>query len=147
MQSFPIAAVGARPLWVLLPAFLIMLGASALLLASYLGARNARFELTSEGLRLRGDLYGRLVPRAALRVSEARRLTANDTELWPKLRTLGTGLPGYQAGWYRLQNGDKALVYLTDRERAVYVPTTEGYAVLVSPSDPDSFLAALGALR
>ena len=55
----------------------------------------------------------------------------------------GTGLPGYQAGWFRLRNGEKALVYLTDRGRAVYVPTTAGYSVLLSPAEPDAFLAAL----
>jgi hypothetical protein len=60
---------------------------------------------------------------------------------------MGTGLPGYQAGWFRLRNGEKALVYLTDRRRAVYVPTTAGYDVLLSPEDPDGFLRALASLR
>ena len=60
---------------------------------------------------------------------------------------MGTGMPGYQAGWFRLQNGDKALVYMTDSRRAVYVPTTEGYAVLVSPADPDAFVSAVSTLR
>ena len=46
-------------------------------------------------------------------------------------------------GWFRLKNGEKALVSLTDRHRAVYVPTSRGYALLVSPAEPDSFLAAL----
>ena len=63
--------------------------------------------------------------------------------LEPRLRTLGTGLPGYRAGWFRLRNGEKALLYLTDESRAVYVPTTAGYSVIVSPQDPDAFLAAL----
>jgi hypothetical protein len=56
---------------------------------------------------------------------------------------MGTGLPGYRAGWFRLKNGERALVYLTDDRRAVYVPTTAGYSVLVSPGEPDQFLAAL----
>jgi hypothetical protein len=67
--------------------------------------------------------------------------------LRPKWRTLGTGLPGYQAGWFRLRDGQKALVYLTDRSRAVYVPTTEGYGLLLSPEYPDRFLAALKRLE
>jgi hypothetical protein len=56
---------------------------------------------------------------------------------------MGTGLPGYQAGWFRLRNGDSALLYLTDRSKAVYVQTTEGFGVMLSPSEPDKFLAAL----
>jgi hypothetical protein len=59
---------------------------------------------------------------------------------------MGTGMPGYQAGWFRLRNGDKALLYLTDRSKAVYVQTTEGYGVVVSPSEPDKFLSALNTI-
>lgn len=55
----------------------------------------------------------------------------------PASRTMGTGLPGYAAGGFRLGNGEKALLYLTDRTRAVYVPTHDGYSVLLNPHDPE----------
>jgi hypothetical protein len=42
-----------------------------------------------------------------------------------------------------LKNGERVLVYLTDDRRAVYVPTSAGYSVLLSPREPDQFLAAL----
>jgi hypothetical protein len=48
-----------------------------------------------------------------------------------------------QVGWFRLRNGEQALLYLTDTSRAVYVPTTAGYSVLLSPQEPDEFLAAV----
>ena len=64
-------------------------------------------------------------------------------ELTPARRTMGTGLPGYQAGWFRLRNGDRALLYLTDRSKAVYVQTTEGFNVMLSPSQPEKFVEAL----
>jgi Leu/Phe-tRNA-protein transferase len=60
---------------------------------------------------------------------------------------MGTGLSGYQAGWFRLANGEEALVYLTDRRRAVFVPTTAVYSVRLSPADPDAFLSALRAVQ
>ena len=63
--------------------------------------------------------------------------------LEPRSRTMGTGMPGYGAGWFRLANGDKALVYLTTPERVVYVPTREGYALLLSVERPEAFLDAL----
>jgi hypothetical protein len=32
---------------------------------------------------------------------------------------------------------------MTDRTKAVYVPTSGGYSVIVTPADPDAFVAAL----
>ena len=62
-------------------------------------------------------------------------------------RTLGTGLPGYHSGWFRLRNGQKALAYVTDPSRVVYVPTRDGYVLLLSVEAPDAFLGALTATR
>lgn len=144
MSTFPIAPASGRYLWFLIPIALILLTAVALLAASIRGAHAARFEIQADGLRLRGDLYGRLVPRSQLRVREARRVDLErEVELRPKSRRLGTALPGYQAGWFRLRDGEKALLYLTDKTRAVYIPTTAGYSLLLSPADPDGFLTRL----
>ncbi len=55
----------------------------------------------------------------------------------------GCGRSG--AAW-GLGNGEKALLYLTDRKRAVYIPTTAGYSLLLSPADPDGFLSRLRAV-
>jgi hypothetical protein len=148
MQEFPIAPGGFKPLWLLVPVVLVMAGVIAILTISALGARASRFTLSPEGLRLQGDLYGRLIPASQLRPDQARRIDARtSTELRPTRRTFGTGMPGYQSGWFRLANGERALLYLTDATKAVYVPTTAGYSVLLSPADPDGFLAALQRLR
>ena len=149
MQTFQIAPAAARSLWflpaVLIPVLLIVIGVTYF---SITGARHSHFDVSPEGLRLAGDFYGRTIPAGQLRAVEARRVDFTvSPELAPSWKTMGTGLPGYQSGWYRLRNGDRALVYLTDRTRAVYVPTTEGYSVLVSPEDPDGFLSALRAAR
>src|SRR5262245_55004852 len=147
MQTFAIAPSATKALW-LLPVVLVpvAIGVAALLM-TFLGSRGARFEISAEGLRLRGDFYGRMIPIAELRTAEARRVDLAATpELAPRWRTFGTGMPGYQAGWFRLKGGEKALLYLTDRSRAVYVPTTAGYSVMVSPADPDAFLQALESI-
>jgi hypothetical protein len=144
MQTFAIAPAGARPLWLLLPVVVVLLGVAFLLARTLLGSQGARFELSTAGLRLVGDVYGRFIPAAQLRAADARRVDLErEPALAPRRRKLGTGLPGYQAGWFELENGEKALLYLTDRQRAVYVPTSNGYGVLLSPSEPDAFLEAL----
>lgn len=143
MQSFSIAPAGLKAAWLIVAILVPVIG---VLLLSLIGSRAARFEVSAEGLRLRGDFYGRLIPADQLRGDLARRVDfAAMPELEPTRRTLGTGLPGYLAGWFRLRGGEKALLYLTDRGRAVYIPTTAGYSVLLSPADPEGFLSAVRA--
>ena len=145
MQQFPIAAAAGRAIWPILLVPGLVLGLVAGLLgASVMAARTATFEISPAGLRLRGDLYGRLIPADQVRGALASRVDFTTMpELTPARRTMGTGLPGYKSGWFRLRNGERALLYLTDTSRAVYVPTSAGYSVLVSPREPDEFLAAV----
>jgi hypothetical protein len=106
--------------------------------------RGVRFEVLNEGLRIRGDLFGRLIPRGSLRISDARIVDLKqEPALRPFLRTSGVGLPGYCSGWFRLKDRTRSLLFLTDRSRAVYLPTADGYSLLISPADPEGFLAAL----
>jgi len=107
MNIFPIAPAESRYLWFLIPVIIILLGAMVLVATSVRGAQSSSFEIRPEGLRLRGDLYGRLIPKAQLRLNLVRRVDlTREQDLRPKWRRLGTGLPGYQAGWFRLRNGD-----------------------------------------
>jgi hypothetical protein len=149
MQTFQIAPAEFKAMWFLVVIVIaVMVLGGGVLAMTVRGSRSSTFEVSSAGLRLRGDLYGRLIPADQLRVGDARRVDfTKSPELQPRRRTMGTGMPGYQAGWFRLQNGERALVYMTDRRRAVYIPTTDGYAVLVSPANPDGFLSALSSLR
>ena len=110
--------------------------------------QHATFELSETGLTLRGELlYRSHVPLAELRGGAARVVDLRaEPELAPRRRTAGTALPGYNAGWFRLRNGRKALVYLTQRERVVLVPTTGDYDVLLSITEPERMVARLQAL-
>ena len=147
MQIFAIAPADTRPFWIIVPVFLILMAAVFALYLSLTGSRKSRFEVSSDGLRLRGDWYGRLIPASEIRTTEVRRVDLDqDPNLQPRVRTMGTALPGYRAGWFRLRNGEKALLYLTDGKRAVQVPTTNGYSVLLSPVDPEAFVTAMRSL-
>lgn len=147
MQEFVIAPA-TRSVWLFMLIPVVIVGlVMALVSVPLLASRTARFEVSDAGLRLRGDYFGRLIPLEELRPAEARRVNlATDPELRPTRRTAGSSMPGYRSGWFRLEGGGKALLYLTDVDRAVYVPTTDGYGVLLSPLDPDAFLAAIRAL-
>lgn len=91
-----------------------------------------------------GDFWGRSIPLESLKSSEVRILDLNNrSEYLPKRRTLGTGLPGYASGWFRLRNGEKALVYLTSGKQVVYIPTSSNYSLLLSVEQPERLIELL----
>lgn len=143
-ETFHIVPAGARGLWFVLGFVILLLSFTTLMIAKTArGAQTSTFELSPAGLRLRGDLYGRLIPASSLRGGAAHRIDETETGLIPVRRRFGTAMPGYLSGWFRLRDGEKALLYLTDRTKAVYVPTRSGYAVLLSVTEPERFLARL----
>lgn len=149
MQAFPIEPGSIKGLGLISLGLFVVLGlVAALIGASVLSARTARFEVSEAGLRLRGDLYGRLVPFESIQVDQVRLVDfQQEPSLRPNLRTLGTGLPGYQGGWFRLKDGSKALLYLTDPTKAVFIPTDLGFGVLLSPQDPKGLVQALKEIK
>lgn len=148
METFPIVPGSSRGVWIFVALIFVILGiAMCLLFVTARGATTSRFELSDAGLRLRGDLYGRMIPASALRGGASRIVDLATThELQPRWRTMGTAFPRYRAGWFRLRSGEKALLYLTDSRRAVYVPTTRGYSLLLSPQQPERFVERLRAV-
>jgi hypothetical protein len=92
--------------------------------------------LSESALTVRAGFYTRRVSRASLKVGGGVVGSLFDhREYAPRWRTNGIRVPGFQAGWFRLVNGEKALVLLTDPRVVTYLPTTKGYALVVSTSD------------
>ncbi len=128
----------------LVPTALLLAAVAALLGYAAYSSRHARFIVSNDGIQIRGDIYGRTIPRNELLIAGARTLDLKrDSEYGFSLRTNGIGLPGYQSGWFRLNNGEKALAFVTDPSRVAYVPTTAGYSLLVSVPEPQKFVDAL----
>jgi len=143
-ETFRMVPAGEVP-WICIVAIgLVILG--VLVLFCYIGysARNTKFIVSSEGLQITGTLYGRLIPRDRLQPHLARPVNLElESEFRPSWRTNGLGLPGYQAGWFKLKNSEKALLFLTNKKQAVYIPTIRGYSLLLSVPDPEKFVEAL----
>ena len=70
---------------------------------------------------------------------------AHMTDVRTTLRTNGIGLPGYSAGWFRLANGSKAMLMLTDASRVIVLPFADGETLIASVEDPESALEQLRA--
>ena len=130
-------------------AFFLFMGlfiGGLILLFGYIGysSRFTRFEVSDRGLTIAGTLYGRTIPWEEIDREGTRVLDLGDSpEYRPTIRTNGVGLPGYQAGWFRLRGAGRGLLFVTDRERLVVVPTRLGYSVLLSPREPEALVEAL----
>lgn len=144
LLTFSIVAPTATP-YVIILAFVGFL----FLLAALFGymmvrARSISFHVEDAGLRIKAMFYGRKIPRESLDVANARvvDLTA-DAELKLWRRTNGMGFPGLKTGWYKLKSGDKALVFVTDLEKVLLIPTTEDYTLFLSVDEPQELIEAL----
>jgi hypothetical protein len=86
-------------------------------------------------LTIRSLFFGKTIAVGDINVDGVRQLNLkNDSDYDLKIRTFGIGLPNYYVGWMRLNNGNKALVYLKDREKVVLIPTNK-YDILISSDD------------
>lgn len=131
-----------------LPLALVLAVTALIAYATLFAARYVRYEVTQDALRIRGDLYGRTIARNRLDLDRSRAVDLNsEPDLRLSIRTNGIGLSGYKSGWFRLKNGEKALVFVTDSTRVAYIPTLDGYSVLVSVVEPGGLLAALRRAR
>ena len=144
MEVFPISPASSKPFWILVFVCVLLLVVFVALAYTAYSSRHSRVEVDTRQIRIVGDFWGRTIPFKRLNSSGARVVDLDTTpEYYPKRRTFGTGLPGYASGWFRLRGGEKALVYLTNRQRVVYVPTSEGYVLLLSVEEPQRFIETL----
>ena len=92
--------------------------------------------LSDSELTIRAGFYSRTVKRSSLRTQSGMVGSLFDQRsIAPRWRTNGIRVPGFQAGWFRLVNSEKALVLLTNPHVVTYLPTTEGFSLLISTPD------------
>lgn len=107
-------------------------------------AGHATFTITDEALRIRASFYGRTIPRSDIVTEGVKVVDLNiDSAYRPKSRTNGIGMPGYAEGWFKLADKEKALLFVTDRSRVVYIPTTDNYSVLLSVPEAEELAGLL----
>jgi hypothetical protein len=86
-------------------------------------------------LTIKSMFYGKSILIGKINVNGIKQLKLNnDRDYSITYRTNGIGLPNYHVGWMALNNGNKALVYVTDKTNVVLIPTND-YDVLISTDD------------
>ncbi|WP_394129282.1 PH domain-containing protein [Shewanella maritima] len=109
-------------------------------------ANDAKIILTPDQLIVDIPLYKQTLSLSEIQFQQVSFYNANDPELSPKWRQNGMGLPGYLLGWFKLKNGDKALMSSANMQHGVMIPTTQGYTIIVSVQQPKLLLEQLQAL-
>lgn len=122
-----------------------LIGALAVLFAFLAYSTNhIELRVNDDALEIAIPMRGKTLPYAALKLDEARRVDLGaQQDLEPVRRTNGSDFGGLRHGWFVLRSGEKAYVILTNSQDAIYIPTREGYALLVSPPNSAAFLAKL----
>jgi hypothetical protein len=107
--------------------------------------QHSSISLKDGNVVIRSFLYGRTIPIAAILTDEAGAININqNTDYAISMRTNGIGLPGFRSGWMKLKNGKKALVFLTDKENVLLLPTKD-FVVLFSTAKAHEFVDKMRA--
>jgi hypothetical protein len=137
-EIYPVIPAASKAVWLLASIGVVLLAVAGLLGATAWATTHTRVRVDGVGVHVEGDpLFSRRIAWGRLLGDEASIVAiGGDAPHRPARRTWGTGLPGYAAGWFRLRNGDRALAFVTGLDRAVHVPTRDGWALLVTVEDP-----------
>jgi PH (Pleckstrin Homology) domain-containing protein len=142
-EVFRMIPATGKTMWLLFTLALFLLFLLGLFGYIAYSSRNVRFEISQKGCGFEATSMGG-VPAVSLLAGESKRIDLQkESPYRPRLRTNGIGLPGYRSGWWKLRNGEKALLFVTDLSNVVYIPTRQGYCLLLSPERPEVFLQSL----
>jgi hypothetical protein len=118
----------------------------AIILGLAVSSRRTRVALSQNGLTIKASFINKCWPLAELDRSRAKVIDLQkQTDLKPKWKLWGAAMPGLSSGTFKLYNGDKAHVYITDKSKIVYIPTQNG-TILLSLVRPKEFLDTLQAM-
>jgi len=102
--------------------------------------KNTSISIKDNEVVINSFLYGRKIPIENIMINEIKTINLNkDEEYDISVRTNGTSLPNYKSGWMKLKNGKKALVYLTNKNRVLLMPTKD-FVILFSMEKTDEFI-------
>lgn len=134
----------ALPVW----GFLLIAGAGPVLIAlSLSGVRNPKALLGPDGLKIRVSFVNKIWPLSSLDSKAAHTVNLDlEDGLKPRWKLFGAAMPGLKSGLFKLKNGARAHIYVTDTQKVVYIPSDKG-VILLSMQSPASFLEHLQKLK
>lgn len=115
-----------------------------LLIASFLyfwvGLTNSKLEVNDSALAFRTVFYSKTIDIDDIFLDKVRMLDGKDEKNIPSFRTNGISFSGINWGWFKLKNGRRALVFVTDKEDSILIPTNLNFDVIISTSEPEKLI-------
>jgi hypothetical protein len=109
-------------------------------------SKHVRFEIADGRLFVRGDIFCWRFPLSSMNLNQSVELDLTQwPDFQPRRKIIGTSLPGYQSGEFMLQNGRRAILFLSDLHRVLCILMNDGKFLLLSCADPERLLALLAA--
>jgi len=109
--------------------------------------KNTTLTLTEKELIIKSAFYGRKISLENIMIDGIKAISLDeDTEYNLSFRTNGTALPQFKSGWFRLKDREKALVFITDKNSVVLIPTKD-YLLLFSMDNIDEFINKIKTVK
>jgi hypothetical protein len=143
----PKGNIFAFPIIMILFVFIVMSIITWLMLGTIFTTKNTSISIKDGEVIINSFLYKRKIPIENILINEIETINLNqDEEYRISTRINGIGLRNFKSGWMRLKNGKRALVYLTNEEKVLLMPTKD-FIVLFSMEKTEEFVNKIKAIK
>ncbi|MDR2798923.1 MAG: PH domain-containing protein [Treponema sp.] len=109
--------------------------------------KNTSLTLTENEIIIKSIFYGRKIPLKNILIDGIKQINIEENKEYDiSIRTNGISVPYFKSGWMRLENGKKALTFITNKTNVVLIPTKD-YLILFSMDKIDKFIEKIKEIR
>ena len=131
----------------IIPVLIIILVLLGLFFGILFAMKNTSISMNEKDIVIKSFLYGRKISINDVLFNEVQTVNLKqNNEFNVRIRTNGIGLPNFLSGWVRLNNGQKALAFLTNRENVLLLPTKD-FVLLFSMEKTEEFITKLNGIK
>jgi hypothetical protein len=134
---------------IIMSVFIIIVAVvTAGLMAGVISAsKNTSISISGNEIIINSFIYGRKIPIENVLLDGIQKINLKDNKEFDiSIKTNGVNVPNFSSGWMRLKNKEKALVFITDKENVLMIPTKD-FKILFSMKKTDEFMNKIRAIK
>ena len=131
----------------IIPILIVILVSLGLFIGIVFAMKNTSISMDEKDIIIKSFLYGRKISINDVLLNEVQTVNLKqNNEFNVRIKTNGISLPNFLSGWMRLNNGQKALAFLTNRENVLLMPT-KNFVLLFSMEKTEEFITKLTGIK